>query len=200
MVEIKTIKTLNYMKNSITILFICFIMSIGEINAQKIDSTAKMPIMKQKYQVFVAEIVTNEGTKKGIFYDADSSKVVILDSLYHSISIAISDIKTLIIRRSNALGFNFRVGFFSPFGFFSALSLLVISDGLADYGLLFLGVGTGFSLFLGLVLLAGATSPNMKIQMEGNLNNYYRKLRSLKERSQVHLLFKSKPRPRYRRK
>ncbi len=186
------------MKNPIIFLLILMAFSFSEVKAQQSDSTAKMPVMPQKYQIFVAEVTTQAGLQKGIFYSADSNKIVILDSLYHSLSINISEIKTLILRRSNAIGFNFRIGFFATMGPWSVITFLLASDGYlkmasALWGAL--GIGAVFSVFVGAVLLAGASSPNMKIVMDKNVNKYYKKLRSLQERSQERLIRLSKPRP-----
>jgi hypothetical protein len=190
------------MKNPITFLFFLIILSFSELKAQQLDSTAKMPVMQQKYLIFVAEVTTQLGLQKGIFYSADSSKIVILDSLYRSITIPITDIQSLILKRSNALGFNFRIGFFATMGFWSTITFLLSTGGYiktAGAVLGVLGVGAVISVLFGAVLLAGATSPNMKIMMDKGVKDYYRKLRSLQERSQERLVRLSMPKPKKRR-
>jgi hypothetical protein len=176
------------MKNSITFLLILITFNFSEVKAQQSDSTAILTVMKTKSQIFIAEILTDSGLRKGIFYKADSSEVVILDSLFHPIKIALEHIKTLDLRRSNASGFSFRIGFGATLGFSAGIALLLASDGLGKFVIASFAVGVPLALLVGGVAVLLATAPNIRIRNDVNPKLYLKSLKYLKERSQIHLL------------
>jgi hypothetical protein len=176
------------MKNSITFLLILMAFSISEVKAQQSDSTARLPVMKKKSQIFIAEILTDIGLQKGVFYRADSIEVVILDSMFHAVSIPLKSIKTIKLRRSNALGYNFLVGFLATEGLTAAIAILLAYDGLAKYFLLSFAVGVPLGLLVGTFLLVVSTAPNMTIHYDRNPRSYFKQLKIIQAHTQTYLL------------
>jgi hypothetical protein len=190
-------KTSNCMKNSITFLLFLIAFNFIELKAQQSDSTAReiLPLMKSKSQIFIAEIETNFGTQIGILYEADSSGIVILDSLYKKIEISILDIKVLTIRRMNAAGFGFNTGFKTFLIPTLILEVVWLAAGAASAylgGLLLFYTavaGLGFGLaFGGLMALASHNIPNIKINTEQWGNEYHRQLMYITRKTQKHFV------------
>jgi hypothetical protein len=90
------------MKTIFQFLIIILLFTFSEANAQKNDSTGTTLLMKRNSKIFIAEIETKIGIQKGILYEADSSGIVILDSMYQRVSITLQEMKSLKIYRSNA--------------------------------------------------------------------------------------------------
>jgi hypothetical protein len=180
------------MKNSITFLLILMAFSFAEVKAQQGDSTVRLPLMKSKSQIFIAKIQTDLGIQKGILYDADEKTVTILDSAYQKVSIDVASIKSIELRRSNALWYGFRAGFS-----ITEIPVLLITSASSGYALVVLVVGTGFSLFVGGTFLLLSAIPSMSIDIE-NHEDYIDKLSPLRRHSQVYLLKKSAPKLRMR--
>jgi hypothetical protein len=185
------------MKNSITLLLILITFSFSEVNAQQKDSSERLPLMKSKSQIFIAEVKTNVGITKGILFEADSSGIVILDSLYKKIEISILDIKMLTIRRMNAAGFGFKSGF-QTFAFPALfLEAVWVAIGLAGpnagLGAILLIItpmaGLGFGLvFGGLMAIASHNIPNIKINTVKWENEYHRQLKYITRKTQKHFV------------
>jgi hypothetical protein len=175
------------MKNSITFLLIIFIFSFVDTQAQKNDSLVKPPLMKSKSQIFIAEIKTDEGVKKGILYDANEQEVIILDSAYQKMAIQVSGIKSIVLRRSNALWFGFRTVFLSTEAFTLLLTLAA-----SKYALSVFATGTIFALFAGGTFLLLSAIPSMSIRVD-TPQDYIEKLNPLHRHSQVYLIKQKDP-------
>jgi hypothetical protein len=176
------------MRKSITISLCALIFCINNMHAQQVDSTKHLPVMKKKFQIFIAEIETELGKQKGIFYRADSNVVVILDSLFRPITIAVKEIKTLDLRRSNAYGFSFGIGFGATVGLSAGIAILVAADGLGKYALASFLIGIPLALLVGGAAVLMATAPNIRIRNDLKETLYLRSLKYLRERSQENLL------------
>jgi hypothetical protein len=149
--------------------------------------------MKGKSQIFMAEIKTSVGTKKGILYEADSNKIVILDSLFQRIEIPISTAKLLIVKRMNAAGFGFKSGFYTFVIPSLILEVVWVAAGAAAPGaglaaLLLIVTplaGLGFGLvFGGLMALASHNIPNKYINLERWRDEYLNQLKYIKTKTQ----------------
>ena len=180
------------MKNSITFLFILFTFSFSEIKAQQSDSTARLPLMKNKSQIFIAVIKTDVGIKKGILYDADEKTVKILDSFYQKVSFPVTGIKSIELRRSNALWFGFRSAFLPTEAYTLLLTLAS-----TKYALAVFAAGTILALFAGGTFLLLSAVPSMSIHVDAP-QDYIKKLSPLYRHSQAYLLKKNAPKLRMR--
>jgi hypothetical protein len=181
------------MKNSITFLLIIFIFSVVDLQAQNSDSlVVKPPLMKSKSQIFIAEIKTDEGVKKGILYDANEQEVIILDSAYQKMAIQVSGIKSIVLRRSNALWFGFRTGFVVTEIPVTLLAFALVADSVPGWGLAIFVVGSGFALFVGGTFLLLSAIPSMSIRVD-TPQDYIEKLNPLHRLSQVYLIKKNAP-------
>jgi hypothetical protein len=187
------------MKNSIIFLFIFFIFSSVETLAQQSNNFEIPALMKNKSQIFIAEIKTDVGASKGILYDADSNKIVILDSLFQRIEIPISGVKLLIIRRMNAAGFGFKSGFYTFLIPSLILEVVWVAAGAAAPGaglaalLLIITplAGLAFGLaFGGLLALASHNIPNKYINLERWQDEYLNQLKYIKTKTQKVLVKK----------
>jgi hypothetical protein len=185
------------MKNSITFLLFLIAFNFTEVKAQQSDSTARqiLPLMKSRSNIFIAEIETNFGTQMGILYEADSSGIVILNSLFKKIEISILDIKVLTIRRMNAAGFGFEAGFqtfviptliLEIIWFAAGAAKAYLGGALLFYTAL---VGLGFGLvFGGLMALASHNIPNIKINTVQWGNEYHRQLKYITRKTQKYFV------------
>ncbi len=185
------------MKNSITFLLILITFSFTGVKAQQNDSTARLPLLKNKSQIFIAKIKTNLGTKKGILYDADEKTVTILDSANQKVSIDVTNIKSIVLRRSNAPWFGFRTGFGIAKIPVMALALAIAVSDVPGYALLILIYGFPYAAFVGGVFLLLSAIPSMSIHID-TPQNYIEKLNPLHRHSQVYLLKKYAPKLRMR--
>lgn len=181
------------MKTSLYFLIFLLIHSFSETNAQKSDSTFRLPLMKNKSQIFIAEIKSDVGVTKGILYEADSNKIVILDSLFHRIEVPISQVKLLIIRRQNAAGFGFKSGFYTFVIPSLILEVVWVAAGAAASGaglaafLLIITplAGLAFGLaFGGLMALASHNIPNKYINLVRWQDEYLNQLKYIKTKTQ----------------
>jgi hypothetical protein len=181
------------MKNLLRFLLILFLFSISEIQAQQSDS---LQLMKRKSKRFIATIETTEGLKKGLLYEADSSQIVILDSLYHRIEVPISSINSLVIRRANAFDHGGKVGFLMLEVPALAFSTLLIVIGLttndaamAFVAAVFLPIYVfPFALVSGVffAILSGQI-PTIKFDAFTK-HQYFKNLRVINQKSQRNLL------------
>lgn len=187
------------MKNSITFLLLTLLFSFSEANAQQKDSTARLPLMKSKSHIFIAEIKTNIGTQKGILYEANSDKIVILDSLFQRTEIPVSSVKLLIIKRMNAAGFGFKSGFYTFVIPALILEVVWVVAGAAapnaGFGVFLLIItplaGLAFSLaFGGLMALASRNIPNKYVNLERGEDEYLNQLKYIKTKTQKVLIQK----------
>jgi hypothetical protein len=183
------------MKNLITFLLFLMAFSFSNVKAQQSDSTARLPLMKSKSQIFIAEVKTNVGITKGILYKADSSGIVILDSLFKKIEISILDIKVLTIRRMNAAGFGFKSGlqtFLIPTLILEVVWLAARAASAYLGGLLLFYTavaGLGFGLaFGGLMAITSYNIPNIKINTEQWGNEYHRQLKYITRKTQKYFV------------
>jgi hypothetical protein len=187
------------MKTIFQFLVIILLFTFSEANGQKKDSLIIPPLMKSKSQIFIAEIKTNVGTQKGILYEADSNKIVILDSLFQRIDISVLDIKLLIVRRMNAARFGFKSGFYT----FAIPSLILevvwfaigLAGSNAGFGAVLLVItplaGLAFGLaFGGLMALASHYIPNKYINLERWEDEYLNQLKYIKAKTQKALIKK----------
>lgn len=180
------------MKNLITFLLFLMAFSFSNVKAQQSDSTARLPLMKSKSQIFIAVIKTDVGTKKGILYDADEKTVTILDSLYQKVSFPVTGIKSIEVRRSNALWFGFRSAFL-PIEAYTLLLTIASSK----YALAVFATGTILALFAGGTFLLLSAVPSMSIHVN-TPQDYIKKLSPLYRHSQAYLLKKNAPKLRMR--
>jgi hypothetical protein len=180
------------MKNLITFLLFLIAFSFSELKAQQSDSTARLPLMKNKSKIFIAVIKTDVGTKKGILYDADERTVTILDSLYQKVSFPVTGIKSIELRRSNALWFGFRTVFLLTEAYTLLLTLAA-----SKYALSVFAAGTILALFAGGTFLLLSAVPSMSIHVN-TPQDYIKKLSPLYRHSQSYLLKKNAPKFRIR--
>jgi hypothetical protein len=181
------------MKNLLRFLLILFLFSISEIQAQQSDS---LQLMKKKSKRFIATIETTEGLKKGLLYDADSTQIVILDSLYHRIEITISSINSLVIRRANNIWHGGKVGFWMAEIPALTIGTIFLIGGLttANPGYLFLFAvvvpiyAIPFALVSGVILATfSGLIPTVNIDTFTK-EEYFKKLRVIHRKSQQNLL------------
>ncbi len=187
------------MKLILSFLLITLVFTFSDTNAQKYDSTISTPLMKRQSKIFVARIQTQGGTQKGILYEADSSGIVILDSLYQRVRISLSEIKSLKIYRSNAVLYGAKIGFLIPTVPLTAIGLVFwisgnISLGGID-GLVFfisypitgmiIGVGVGIIL-----AIANSIIPIININLVKHPDKYHRQLKYIKLKTQEVLIKK----------
>jgi hypothetical protein len=169
---------------------LCF---VSEIQAQRTDSTARIPLMKSKYLIFIAELNTSEGLKKGILYDADSSGIVILDSSNQLIRFFLSEIKSIKIKNSKAGLRGFNSGFYP----ITAMIMLIVLPQIIIYGLPAAGTwealglatftlgGIGAGLILGgIFAILSASIPSSNIDLEKYPKKYLRQLKYIKLKTQ----------------
>ena len=187
------------MKNSIIFLFIIFIFSFVDTQAQKSDSLVKTPLMKSKSQIYIAQIKTKLGTQEGILYEADSNGIVILDFFYQRVSINLSEIETLKVKNLKAGKRGFDAGFYP----FVTLTLLIIGPQIIIYGLpaagswaalglatfTLIGVGSGL-LIGGIFALLSSIIPKINIDLVKYPEKYHKQLKFLKIKTQEVLIKK----------
>ena len=181
------------MKISFYYLLFILIITFSETKAQKSDSTGTTLLMKRKSQIFIAEIKTDVGTQKGILYEADSSKIVILDSLYQRVSIPLTEMKSLKIYRLNAGLQGALIGFLIPMIPSTALgTVFFISSGTIangfTAGILLIGLAAGA---VGGILFAVINSsiPHTTIRNTEDFSDiYYERLRYFKLKTQQNLI------------
>ncbi len=181
------------MKIILNFLLILFLLGFSEIQAQESDS---LQLMKKKSKRFIATIETTEGLKKGLLYDADSTQIVILDSLYHRIEIPISSINSLVIRRANNIWHGMKVGFWLAEIPALTLSTLLIIGGIATselgyvlpYALFFAIYAIPFALVSGTILaIFSRLIPTVNIDAF-NREQYFKHFRVIHQKSQKKLL------------
>jgi hypothetical protein len=178
------------MKTIFQFSIIIVLFTFFDVKAQQ-DSTAKLPLMKSNSQIFIAEIKTNRATKKGVLYEADSNKIVILDSLLRRVEIPISEVKLLIIKRSNAVKFGFKTGFFIPLVPTVVIEFILLASGAGSsyWGPLLLvlnpliGLGLGL-IFGGILALASHYIPNTTVNLERWQDEYLNQLKYIKRKTQ----------------
>jgi hypothetical protein len=185
------------MKTSFQFLLFLLIFTFSETQAQKSDSTGTTPVMKRKSQIFMAEIKTDAGTQKGILYEADSSGIVILDSLYQRVSIPLNSIKFIRINRSNSGWHGFKVGVIVGAAYIGLVATLIVPafqptnmstasiSGLGIF-LTFSGLATANGL---LFALLSKNVPNMYVDALSP-DEYFKKLKKLRSKSQQFLVEK----------
>ena len=181
------------MKISFYFLLFIFILTFSEAHAQKSDSASTTLLMKRKSQIFMAEIETKLGIQKGILYEADSSGIVILDSLYQRVSISLNEMKSLKIYRSNAALLGAKIGFFIPFIPFNVLGIVffvssgTIANGFTA-GLFFIGLAGGIICGISLAIL-NQLIPHTIIRNSTDFSETYQtKLRYFKLATQQNLI------------
>ncbi len=169
------------------------------IYAQIADTTqTTIRFLKRDSRRFIVKIKTDEGSKKGLLYAADSNGIVILDSVYEKRFYHISAIKSLEIKRKN----NFGHGFASTFLFIegagvgagSILLLVGIFSGEAAFALPYAALFAIYFAPLAVVSavaigLASAIIPTVKIT-KFTPKEYLRKLRYIQHSTQEYLLKK----------
>jgi hypothetical protein len=184
------------MKTIFQFLIIILLFSLPEVNAQQSDSTAFIPITIKKSYIFLVEIKTDSSAKKGILYDADSSGIVILDSFYRKITVPLSKIKSIIVRRSNAGGYGFIKGFINGgiatglVGTVYALGLSGLSGSFSVFNAV-LGVGY-FAILSGIAFgfifaIVSSSIPNLSFGVMSQ-KDYYRYLKRIQRKTQIFLM------------
>jgi hypothetical protein len=184
------------MKTIFQFSIIVLLLSFSEVNAQQSDSTAFIPITIKKSYIFLVEIKTDSSAKKGILYDADSSGIVILDSFYRKITIPLSKIKSLIVRRSNAGGYGFKKGLING-GIATGLVGTVYALGLSGLSGSFLVLnavlGVGYFAILGgiafgfIFAIVSSSIPNLSFGVKSQ-KDYYRYLKRIQRKTQIFLM------------
>jgi hypothetical protein len=179
------------MKTSFQFLLFILLFTFSETQAQKSDSTGTTPIMKRKSQIFMAEIKTDAGTQKGILYEADSSGIVILDSLYQQVSIPLKSIKFIRINRSNSEWYGFKIGVIvgaTYIGFITTWAVLLFSQIVVSANMIL--ALSGLVAVNGLLFaLLSKNVPNMYVDAVSPVE-YFKKLRRLRVKSQRFLIEK----------
>jgi hypothetical protein len=185
------------MKTSFQFLLFLLLLTFSDAKAQKSDSTGTTPIMKRKSQIFMAEIKTDAGTQKGILYEADSSGIVILDSLYQQVSIPLKSIKFIRINRSNSGWHGFKVGIIVGAAYIGLVTVMVASafpqTNMSSGSSSGLGILLPFSVLTtanGLLFaLLSKNVPNMYVDALSP-DEYFKKLKRLRAKSQRFLIEK----------
>jgi hypothetical protein len=180
------------MKIIFKFLIILLLFSFSEANAQKNDSTGTTLLMKRKSKIYIAEIETKIGIQKGILYEADSSGIVILDSMYQRISIPLQEMKSLKIYRSNAALYGAKVGFLISAIPFTALgALFFVSSGVLLNGFTeaFFLTGLAGGVIYGIIFaIINPLIPHTTIRNVADFpEKYYKKLRYFKPKTQKNL-------------
>ncbi len=182
------------MKNFMRFLLILFLLCFSEIQAQESDS---LQLMKKKSKRFIATIETTEGLKKGLLYDADSTQIVILDSLYHRIEVPISSINSLVIRRANNAWHGMKVGFWMAEIPALTIGTIFLIGGLTTVNPGFLFVlaaivplyALPFGLVSGAILaIFSRLIPTVNIDTFTQ-EEYFKHFRVIHQKSQIHLLY-----------
>jgi hypothetical protein len=186
------------MKTSFQFLLFILLFTFSETQAQKSDSTGTTPIMKRKSQIFMAEIKTDAGTQKGILYEADSSGIVILDSMYQRVIVPLKEMKSLKIYRSNAGLNGAKIGFLIPMipstvlGIVFFISSGTITNGFTE-GILLIGLAAGTVCGI-LFAIINSSIPHTTIRSSTDFpEKYYKKLRYFILKTQQSLI-KNHPR------
>jgi hypothetical protein len=186
------------MKSISQFLIIILVFTFSEANAQKKDSTGTTLLMKRNSKIFIAEIETKIGIQKGILYEADSSGIVILDSLYQRIIVPLKEMKSLKIYRSNAGLNGAKIGFLIPMIPSTALGIVffissgTITNGFTE-GILLIGLAAGTVCGI-LFAIINSSIPHTTIRSSTDFpEKYYKKLRYFKLKTQKNL-FKNYPR------
>jgi hypothetical protein len=174
------------MKAKFKFFFIILLFSFLDVNAQLIDSTSRVPIMNKRSLIFIAEIETKIGVQKGILYKADSSEIMILDSLYQQVSIPIKTIVSFKLKRSNAEWFGFKAGIIFGFAIFEALPIAIAlqfpTSHITISAILAL---TGVTLLNGLIFgIVSSIIPNIKINKNFS-ERYLKKMKRIQSKSQA---------------
>jgi hypothetical protein len=183
------------MKTTFHFLLFVLIFTFSEAQAQKSDSTGNTPVMKRKSRIFIAEIKTDLGTQKGILYEADSSGIVILDSLYQRVSIPLKSIKFIRINRSNSGWHGFKVGVIVGAAYIGLITILVVSafpptNMSSGSSLKIFLAFSGFAITNGLLFaLISKNVPNMYVDVVSEAE-YFKKLKKLRTKSQEFLIKK----------
>jgi hypothetical protein len=185
------------MKTIFQFLIIILLFTFSEANAQNNDSTGTTLLMKRNSKIFIAEIETKIGIQKGILYEADSSGIVILDSLYQRIIVPLKEMKSLKIYRSNAALHGAKVGFLIPAIPFTVIGVLIYTaSGAASFPLAsaFVISGLAGGVIYGIIFaIINPLIPHTTIRSSTDFpEKYYRKLRYFKSKTQKNL-FKSNP-------
>jgi hypothetical protein len=179
------------MKTSFQFLLFLLIFTFSDANAQKSDSTGTTPIMKRKSQIFMAEIKTDAGTQKGILYEADSSGIVILDSLYQRVSIPLNSIKFIRVNRSNSEWYGFKIGVIvgaTYIGLITTWAVLTFSQVTVNAGMIL--ALSGLVTINGLLFaLLSKNVPNMYVDVVST-DEYFKELKRLRAKSQRFLIEK----------
>ena len=181
------------MKLLFSILLSFLILSFPETQAQRSDSTGTTLLMKRKSKVFIAEVETKLGIQKGILYEADSSRIVILDTLYQRFIIPINEMKSLKIYRSNSELYGAKIGFLIPSIPFTAIGILFfVSSGTITNGFTtaFLVSGLAGGVIFGLLLaIINPLIPHTNIKNTANFSEeYHKQLRYLKLKTQQNII------------
>ncbi len=181
------------MKITLNFLLILFLFSCSEVTGQRVDSLSKTFLRKNGTKIFIAIIETETGTKKGILYDSDSSKVVILDSLYQQVGVSLASIKTIKIKRLNSGNAGFVPGFYTGsaiVGILGTLVFLAFPPRIVTFAFISMltQVALGGGILLGFTFaIISSSIPTMFINVEHN-NGYLKKLRFLKHRTLSYLI------------
>jgi hypothetical protein len=186
------------MKTIFQFLIIILLFTFSEANAQKNDSTGTTLLMKRNSKIFIAEIETKIGVQKGILYEADSSGIVILDSMYQRVSITLQEMKSLKIYRSNAGLNGAKIGFLIPMIPSTALGIVffissgTITNGFTE-GILLIGLAAGTVCGI-LFAIINSSIPHTTIRSSTDFpEKYYKKLRYFILKTQQSLI-KNHPR------
>jgi hypothetical protein len=186
------------MKTIFQFLIIILLFTFSEANAQKNDSTGTTLLMKRNSKIFIAEIETKIGIQKGILYEADSSGIVILDSMYQRVSITLQEMKSLKIYRSNAGLNGAKIGFLIPMIPSTALGIVffissgTITNGFTE-GILLIGLAAGTVCGI-LFAIINSSIPHTTIRSSTDFpEKYYKKLRYFILKTQQSLI-KNHPR------
>jgi hypothetical protein len=186
------------MKTIFQFLIIILLFTFSEANAQKNDSTGTTLLMKRNSKIFIAEIETKIGIQKGILYEADSSGIVILDSLYQRIIVPLKEMKSLKIYRSNAGLNGAKIGFLIPMIPSTALGIVffissgTITNGFTE-GILLIGLAAGTVCGI-LFAIINSSIPHTTIRSSTDFpEKYYKKLRYFILKTQQSLI-KNHPR------
>jgi hypothetical protein len=183
------------MKAILQFSIIILLFTFSKTNAQETDSLGTKPLMKSRNQIYIAEIETSLGTQKGILYKADSSEIVLLDSLYQQVHIYLYNMRALKIYRLNAALYGAKVGFLIPSIPFTAIGILIYTlSGSVSFplGSAFLIAGLGGGIIYGILLaVINPLIPHTSIRnIEDFQEKYYRKLRYIKLKTQEVLIKK----------